>query len=784
MAKGLYFYKLISPYEEDVTKNCKLTVNEIDSNFLNLKDEDIKSAELDEDAKAVILTRNNGDKLVVDLTPILSGSVYDLSVVYENPSDSGACKGANVYVTYSTLTSGDIKTTVTVPITGLVTTDNINDVLGGGLLSRVITDGTLSGEGTIDSPLGIKSTEKNRPAVKLIDKTKGEQLPETFTRGTRYITKEYMSEFGYLYNYYAVQEIDAKLKAEGRGWRVPTKADWDCLLNSIEPCEYRDHNSAICHQILGKYAGTKLKSACGWLEEPDCECKITKPMRGDYCPDDSNGNAPSDGLDDDFDVDDSVIDVDNDTVPETVRQPYWGTDDFGMRILPTGYGDGDEVEHYFNKKTVFWTTTHIYNDLGQDIYVKEFDWNKSGVIQEAQCPDALFSLRLVKDFTGNNHLESETIDGDNYKTILFEDCGTIWTASNFAGTNYAHKEANMGQNPYNRVVYYINVWNGKEWEKRALEEGETVVIMEGNEHCQYNIEYRVYTEDDCNQILVNTDDTIVERVLDELIPLIDEERKERISADTELWEALSAETDARIEADEKEKEEREAADTILQEEIESEIIRAQDVEQQLWEAINQEAQAREDVDQQLWDAIAQEASARTDVDNQLWDAIAQEASARTDVDNQLWDALAQEASARTDVDNQLWDALAQEASARTDVDNQLWTAINNESERAQDVEGQLWDAIAQEASARTDVDNQLWAAINKEIEDRIADVDEEEARAREAEEEIDGQLIDASKNPFILEVNSKEKDNLVLETKDGNEEHFIRIKVISDFGTF
>ena len=792
MATGLYYYKLVSEYPEDVTKNCKLTVSEIDHDFKTLKDEDIKTAELDETTKSVILTRNNGDKLIVDLTPVLSGAVYDLEVVYENPSGSGACKGANVYVTYSTLTSGDVKTTVTVPITGLVTTENINNVLGGGLLSRVITDGSLSGEGTIDSPLGIKSTEKNRPAVKLIDKTKGEKLPESFTIGTRYITKEYVSELGYLYNYYDVERINAKLEAEGRGWRVPTKADWDCLLNSIEPCDYRDHDSAICHQILGKYAGTKLKSDCGWLEEPDCECKITKPLRGNMCGE--GGEESGDTIDDEFDTDGSVIDVDNDTEPETVRQPYWGTDDFGMRILPTGYGDGDEYNcMYFNKKTTFWTTTHVYNDLGQDLYVKEFDWNKSGVIQEAQCPDALFSIRLVKDYTGNNHLETETIDGDNYRTILFADCGTIWTASNFAGENYISKtDANCSQNPYRRVAYYINVWNGKEWEKRALEEGESVVIMEGNEFCQYNIEYRVYTEDDCNQVLVNVDDTVVERVLDRVIPLIEEEKTERISADTEIWEALNAEISARTEADAEEKAEREAADQILQEEIEAEVIRAQDVEQQLWDALNKEAEAREEVDQQLWDAIAQEASARTDVDNQLWDAIAQEASARTDVDNQLWDAINGETARAQEVEGQLWDAIAQEASARTDVDNQLWDAINGETARAQEVEAQLWDGINGETARAQEVEAQLWDALNKEIEDRIADVDEEEARAKAEEERIECQIIDNPSEPknenipdgainggaYVINLNG----GAILYSKCGTND--IPLKINADFGSF
>ena len=756
MSKGLYFYKLVSPYEEDVTKNCKLTVNEIDSNFLNLKDEDIKSAELDERTKSVILTRNNGDKLVVDLTPILSGAVYDLEVVFENPSEkeSGACEGANIYVSYSVLTSGDTKAAVRVPIKGLVTTENVDSVLGGGLLSRVVTDGTLIGEGTLSSPIGINPTEKIRPAEKLIDKTKGEVLPETFAVGTRYITKEYISEFGYLYNYDAVEKINEQLKAEGRGWRIPTKADWDCLLNSIEPCEYRDHDSAMCHQLLGKYAGTKLKSDCGWLEQPDCECKNTKPVPGHLCTD----GLPEENPDEEYDVDE----------PDSFRQPYWGTDDFGMRILPTGFGDGDEVEHYFNKKTIFWTTTHVYNDLGQDLYVKEFDWNKSGVIQEAVCTSALLSIRLVKDYTGDNHQDAEIIDGDNYKTILFPDCGTIWTASNFASNKDAYHavEANMGLNPYNKVVYFVNVWNGKEWIKRALEDGEKVLIKDGNEHCEYNIEYIVFIGDDCNQELIDANDVATARVLEKVLPLIEEEREERISADTELWEALNEEVSARTEADAIEKEEREAADAILQEEIEAESARAQDVEQQLWDALNKEAEAREEVDQQLWEAINEEASARTDVDNQLWDAIAQEAAAREEVDNQQWEAIEAEASARTEVDTQLWDAIAQEAAAREEVDNQQWAAIE------------------EEARIREEIDNQQWEAINNEI-----------ARAKAEEDRIEGEIIDNPNdqlNPntegYVAEIDGvkyfviKVNGGTTLTSKQGTND--IPLIMDADFGTF
>lgn len=725
----LYYYKLQSEYPCDVSKQCKLTVNEIDSNFYQLKGDDILKAELDEKTYSVILTRNNGEKLIVDLSPILSGAVYDLEIVFENPSkeESGSCNGANIYVTYSVLGENDVKVVKRVPIKGLVTTENIDSILGGGLLTKVITDGSLTGEGTLSSPLGISLTEKDRPAIKLIDKTIGEELPYEDTIGRRYITKEYISEFGYLYNYYAVEQINEKLEAEGRGWRVPTKADWDCLLNSLEPCgKYRNHDSALCHQCLGKYAGAKLKSECGWLEQPDCECKITKPLPGQICGDDvdtgDTGNTAFDPTDP------------NDATPEEVKADYWGIDEYGMRILPTGYGDGGSYnEMYFNERTAFWTTTHVYNDIGQDLYVKEFDWDKSCVIQEAWCPDALASIRLVKDYNGSNHYNAETIDGLNYETILFPECGTVWTASNFAGTNYPHKEANMGQNPYNRVVYFINVWNGKEWEKRMLSEGESIVIMEGNEHCQYNVEYRVYMEDDCNQILVNTDDAIVMRILERLIPILDD-----------IWAALRKEIQDRKDADAKEKEEREAADALeksereaaddlLQSEIDAEVARAQEVEADLWKAINDEAQAREEVDQQLWAGINGETERAQSVEADLWNAINGETERAQSVEGQLWDAINNEASARTEVDSQLWEAINNEVSARTEVDNQQWDAINDLIDKAG---------------------------------------------------KIEGKIIDADKNPFVLHANSDSENNLVLETIDGDETHFIRVNFDADFGKF
>ena len=61
--KGLTFYKLVSPYPEDITKNCGLLGTEIDENFFHLKEEDIRTAYWENDV--LILERVDGDVIKV-----------------------------------------------------------------------------------------------------------------------------------------------------------------------------------------------------------------------------------------------------------------------------------------------------------------------------------------------------------------------------------------------------------------------------------------------------------------------------------------------------------------------------------------------------------------------------------------------------------------------------------------------------------------------------------------------------------------------------------------------
>ena len=724
---GLYYYKLISEYTDDVTKNCKLTVNEIDHNFKTLKDVDIKSAELDEVTKSVILTRNNGEKLVVDLTPILSGAVYDLEVVYENP-DSGACSiGSSVYVKYSMLTDDDVKQTFNVPITGLVTTDNINTILGGKLLTKVTTDSTLKGNGTKLYPLGISDLYRDTPAIMVIDKTKGEQLPETPSIGDKYVTKESISDFGQLYSRIHIDQIKDILKEEfgddEYAWHIPSKDEWDCLLNSVEPCDYQNHGEEGTNVELGKYAGKKLKARCSWFGEPDCECKNTRPDVA-YCEEEEEKTEPS--YDEYFD---------DEPAPYEPAECD-GIDEFKMRILPTGVkGRFDAAAKKTDSITAFWTDT-LLCDSTSDYYIKMFTYDKCDVIQESANPNDFYSLRLVKKYDGENYVETETIDGNNYTTLLFPECEEIWTESNFATVFENDPKSAPGGNygKYSRIVHYINVWNGKRWEKRPLYEGETVVVIEGNENCLYNIEYRVFLESDengCNnQVLVSSDEAVAVRLEKRIynkyiVPLsgaIDTEREEREEGDRDLWEALSAETAERIEADE-----------FLQGLIEAEEQRAKEEEERLQGEIDE----IQEEGQRLWDAIEREAEIREAADEVLSGAI----------DTEIEERIAE--------DEVLSGAIDTERDERIAADEVLSGAIDTErEERIANVEF-------------------LSGAVDTEREERIA-----------ADDEIRGLLIDSEKNPYILSVKPIGEYNLVLESKDGNESHFIKIKLDSDFGTF
>ena len=68
--ESIKFYKLVSPYPEDVTMNCKLTMTDMDDNFLAFKDNDISAATFNAEELMINVIRNNGEEINIDISDI------------------------------------------------------------------------------------------------------------------------------------------------------------------------------------------------------------------------------------------------------------------------------------------------------------------------------------------------------------------------------------------------------------------------------------------------------------------------------------------------------------------------------------------------------------------------------------------------------------------------------------------------------------------------------------------------------------------------------------------
>ena len=583
--KGLYFYKLVSPYREDETKDCKLTVNEIDHNFLTLKDADIVDFQFDKESNAITLTRRDGEKMSTDLSELIPEA--NVVTVEYDPKEG--------IITLKHDDQVDV-------IDKLVTLDNCAK----NIVKYTVADNTLCGTGKEDSPLGLNPTEQTSAfkSVKcLINKTQDEELPiENIGKGDRYLTYEEVSKYGYLYNFRHAMMLNDDL---AHGWRIPTKADWDNMLNAIEMCDDdRNHDSLICNTMLGKLAGSFLKSTDEWKENEN----DNEEDRHDKRPRPNKKNAD-------------------------------GRDKFGMDVLPGGYGDGDSVMEYFGQRGKFWTQTvsHV-----SDVFTKRFDYDKTGVVQLADNPSNLYSIRLVKDYNGHNFTGVDTILGVTYNTALLPSFNTshgfsIWTTSNIAAhqLKYHPVDPTEGENYETRKAFIMNEWDGEDWRKKELKDGDTLVIHNGPDG-DTDREYRLV-----NGELVNIARDIISIVMDKYDNDIHDlqDRMETVETDVETLKSTT--------------------DTLVS-----------------------EMEDRKAVDAQMWSAIENEVQTRENVDNQLWAAVENETQTRENVDNQLWATIANETQTRENVDNQLWAAVENEIQTRENVDNQLWVAVENEINRA------------------------------------------------------------------------------------------------------
>lgn len=422
MAESIYFYKLVSPYSEDVTLNCKLTMSQMDDNFLTFKNNDIKSGSYDKESMEISLVRNDGEIIKIDLSSLgddineriesaVSGITPGSGSTYVDIELSGELSDDGTLTLTLHSASGDTNTT----ISGFVTESSIRH------------DETISGNAGETNPLRINSLErtgKYKTVLSIVD-----ELPtEGLTVGDRYITRHAVNSFGRLYSRHGIELVKNFLKIEESLWRIPTKHDWDTLLDYADECGDGLRDGDSVGEFVGNIAGKVLKSVDYW-----------------------EGNE--------------------------------NLDTFGFAVVPAGYVKDSSLEGSETDGR-FWTDTDVDSEHK---YIKGFDSMHDNVLQDESKDNEWYSLRLVRT-TGKTYADNTaSILGSNYNVINFPELNQAWISTNLR-YNPGNEYSEQYTYDYEGIVTYryaMNHWNGRYWEKRELSDGDEVNIKNGNSVTTY-----------------------------------------------------------------------------------------------------------------------------------------------------------------------------------------------------------------------------------------------------------------------------------------------------------
>lgn len=537
---GITYYRLKSDYPGDYTKNCALNGTEVDNNFYVLEGRDIKSIYVRD--KDIVVTLLNGESVTATdaLNFVKSEDLQNGIVNMEFDSLNGVLK--------LTFADGTIQ-----QIDGFATNENTD--------FSVSTDNTICGDGLRNAPLGVAPSARTgqyKTVKSIIDTTSGAALPKCGNViGDRYVTCEDISDYGYLYDYRGVREIACEL--QNSEWRIPTKADWDDLLNAVEPCECdKTHDKADKNKVLGKWAGKFLKSKTMWHDSDcgdSCECDTcnkecyVETSCGCGCNKgcDCTNNSTC------FDYTDNPCvgtkECEQKCKCETsCGDDHRGIDAYGFRVTPAGYADDGCNYGFFKERCAYWTATT--DNQNAKAYIKRFQNNKCGVYQDVIAGNYHLSLRLVKDYDGKNYFDTEEIMDMEYPTLLLPSTSkgkAIWTSVNFACGNASLKPMlpNNGQGITYTRHYFINEWDGFKWVRNELKQGESVVVAKATKGKEM-IEYRLIGND-----FVSVNEIIYKDVIEDVDETIEKVTKEIYDKIETVEKSVEAETDERKSADDK-----------------------------------------------------------------------------------------------------------------------------------------------------------------------------------------------------------------------------------------
>lgn len=654
--KGITYYRLISNYENDYTKECSLTGAEIDGNFHFLRGYDIKGVLFDKNTNTLSLERVNGELIKLGGFDLELGLNFDGSYFDEETNDLHLVINGS-----ETVIKG-----VQIPY-----------------LTTVYSDDTINGDGTLASPLKLSGTLMTgfyQPSFALVDLTvEGAEMPKDVEIGDTYITKEYISPYGLLYSFEGVKAIMDYLKEEKNGWRVPTTEEYGNMLNWLEECEDRGHNNEkLAKYPIGKRAALGIKA------------KRTSNKVYDN---------PWDIVEDDMEISNiygfSALPAGYISNSKTKTHNGFGEE----AVFWTSSVHGDMTNAYARKLRIY--DNGVTNDI-QAFY----NFHSVRLVKDIKYP--------VSDVEVINGVPYKTefipyIDDEGNKGTL------AWTKYNVTFNNLIEEGKALpieNEKVFNEMHWFINAWTGKGWEKRELLDNSVVILKDGpdgsndEEWVLLNNEWvkrtDIYTEiiegNITDKFYEALDKEKEERIkADELLQKnIDTEEEERKNADALLQHHLDTEIENRIKEDEKIREEikseedaRKDADSILQDNIDAEEAERKESDAKLQENIEKEAVIRKEEDDKLRDAIKTESDERIEVVKELNDKIDAEVEKLEKTDAELDAAIKKEAKDRDDADDKIMAELVKEVKTRELNDNILLSKIEQETELREEGDREL-----------------------------------------------------------------------------------------------
>lgn len=761
LPNGITYYKLYPGFRkddyQDYTKNCGLLGTDIDNNFYFLRGYDIYSVEYNKDNDILTITRVDGEEITVDMKKVIEKEGHPK---FEYDKETGT-----ITITY---------------------TDGFVDTVDGFMIdTKLASDATLKGNGSKYNPIGLSPIERTgtyAPAQKLVDITETMEMPEGKGKGYRIVTKEKIDYFGRLYPYAAVEMIDEALKEKGSEWHIPTKEEWDDLLNSLECAEDRNHSGMTIDKYYGRIAGSGIKSANLWKE---------------YTP--KNGEI------------------------STAGEDIYGLSVYPLGNVPPRNAIMDDVDHDaegFSKLSEFWTST--LDEVGTP-YVKVFAYNNAGVRSEKLGKDAKLSIRLVKDYDYTNYNEYENILGLNYPTTLVygkrDDYKyvKIWTSVNvfdsdsmLSGVTSDEWSEASDTESGRRIVYFINEWDGTKWYKKAMSEGDSVVIINGEDKDGneiYNHEWRVYKDGkedilkDTYQVIMDDTTKIVKELSASTVE-IEKNLNELSSTTVDVKEKLISEiarVDGRID-DEIDK--RASEVTRLDERIDNEESKRAEEVTRLDERIDTEETRRAEEDGKLHTRIDNEENKRAEEVSRLDERIDNEQTKRAEEDKNLHLRIDAEEIQRAEEVSRLDERIDNEETKRAEEDTKLNARIENEEITRAKEDARLGSRIDTEEAKRAEEDEKLGTRIDDETKERIEEdarldalisveaIKRQEEEAKRAEEDkklhdkIDNEIADRIANDIVPgDYTLGSNDTMTIPTKGENVDD-VNISISDNFFDF